>query len=294
MRRCWPVLAAFAALAAAAPVAADPPADALRRINAYRVEIGAPPLRMEARLTQLARGHARDMVKRQYFDIKSPAGTTLRTRLLRAGYAFRQAAQQIAVGYADGRVIVERWFEDGDSRQALLNASFIEIGIGYARRGSGILDHYRAVVLAQPTHKVAADWRREVLALVNRFRARHRLKALRLDASLNRAAQAHADDMAARDYFGHVTPDGRNVGDRATRAGYRWASVLENLAAGQGTPSEVVAGWIGSPSHRRALLARDIDDAGIGYRFLARDGGRTRQNHYWTLDMGRKRSIGAR
>lgn len=193
------------------------------------------------------------------------------------------------MGYRDGGAIADRWFERGDSRQALLNRSFSEVGIGYARRGSGVLDHYWAIVLAQPTRKVAADWRRAVLRLVNRFRARYRLKALTLNAPLNRAAQAHADDMAARDYFAHVTPDGRSVGDRATRAGYRWRTVLENIAAGQDAPSEVVAGWIGSPSHRRAMLARDIDDAGIGYRFLARDGGRTRQNHYWTLKMGRQR-----
>jgi uncharacterized protein YkwD len=230
----------------------------LRRINDLRAEIGAPPLRMEARLTELARSHARDMVKRQYFDIKSPAGTTLRARLLRAGYAYRQAAQQITVGYADGRVIVERWFEDGDSRQAMLNALFSEIGIGYARRGSGVLDHYWAVVLAQPTRKVAADWRREVLALVNRFRARYRLKALRLDASLNRAAQAHADDMAVRDYFGHVTPDGRTVGDRATRAGYRWASV--------GKPRRRARRAVGSRRRVDRVAVAPPRDAGARYR----------------------------
>jgi len=284
---------AMAAVAGAAAQTAnspaDPSADALRAINAARVENGLRPLRMEARLTRLARDHARDMVKRRYFDTRTPAGTSLETRLLRAGYAYRRAAQQIAVGYRDGGAIADRWLRRADSRQALLNPSFSEIGIGYAQRGSGMLDHYWSVVLAQPTRKVAADWRREVLRLVNRFRARNGRKALMLDASLNRAAQAHADDMAARDYFAHVTPDGKTVGDRATRAGYRWRTVLENLAAGQGAPSEVVAGWIGSPAHRRALLARDIEDAGIGYRFLARDGGRTRQNHYWALEMGRGR-----
>ncbi len=289
MRRCWLVFVACAALALPWNAAADPSGDALRKINAYRVEVGLRPLRMEGRLSQLARGHAQDMMKRQYFDIRTPAGKTLKTRLLGAGYAYRQAAQKIAVGYSDGHAIADRWLMRGDSRQILLSRSFSEIGIGYARRGAGVLDHYWAVVLAQPTRKVAADWRRQVLARVNRFRARYRLKALTLDARLNRAAQAHADDMAARDFFSHVTPDGKTVGDRVTRAGYPWRTVLENLAAGQDAPSDVVEGWIGSPPHRQAMLARDIDDAGIGYSFLARDGGQTRQHHYWTLEMGRKR-----
>jgi uncharacterized protein YkwD len=69
MRRRWLAMAVVLALAVsvAAPgtAAADPPTDALRRINAYRVDGGVPPLRLEARLTRLALDHARDMVKRQ-------------------------------------------------------------------------------------------------------------------------------------------------------------------------------------------------------------------------------------
>jgi uncharacterized protein YkwD len=278
-----------AGLLGGAAAAADLPAEAIARINTYRAENGLSPLNLEARLSLMARDQAQDMVEKQYFGTRDPEGRTLETRLREAGYAFRQAAQQVAVGFPDGRSVVDNWISRGDSRQLLLNRQVSEAGIGYARRGNGPMDHYWVITLAEPTRPVGANWRREVLQLVNRFRAQYGLKPLKLNDQLNRTAQGHSDDMAERDYFDHVTPNGRTVGDRATAAGYRWRTILENIAAGQQDPAEVVAGWIGSPSHRHAMLESDIDDAGIGYRFLARDGGRTRQYHYWTLNMGRQR-----
>jgi uncharacterized protein YkwD len=278
----------LAAFAGGAAYAADYPADALAQINAYRAENGLKPLRLEARLSVMSRAQARDMIEKQYFGTRGPTGTSLETRLRDAGYAFRQAAQQVAVGYPDGRSVVANWIRRGDSRQVLLSRKLSEAGIGYAERGSGSLDHYWVITLAEPTHPVSANWRSEVLRLVNKFRARYGLKPLKLNDELNRTAQGHSDDMAEHDYFDHVTPNGQTVGDRATAAGYHWRTILENIAAGQQDPAEVVAGWIHSPAHREAMLAPDVDDAGIGYRYLARDGGRTRQYHYWTLNMGRQ------
>ena len=279
MRWLFGVVFASAVLTGHAAFSADNPADALARINAFRVEHDLKPLRMEARLAIMARDQARDMVEKQYFGTRSPAGKSLKTRLSDAGYAYRQAAQQVAVGFADGRAVVDNWIRRGDSRQVLLSSTLTETGIGYANRGNGALDHYWVITLAEPTRQAGANWQRDILRLVNRYRATHRLKPLKPDNALHRSAQAHADDMATRDYFDHVTPNGRTVGDRATAAGYRWQAILENLAAGQQEPAEVVAGWIGSPPHRRAMLTPDIDDAGVGYRFLARDGGRTQQYH---------------
>ncbi|MDA0663374.1 MAG: CAP domain-containing protein [Proteobacteria bacterium] len=258
------VIAAVAVLAGHAAFAADQPADALARINAFRIEHDLKPLRMEARLAIMARDQARDMIEKQYFGTRSPAGKSLKTRLADAGYAYRQAAQQVAVGFADGRTVVENLIRRGDSRQVLLNTALTETGIGYANRGGGALDHYWVITLAEPTQQAGADWQRDILRLVNRYRAANSLQAVQLDEALNRFAQGHADDMAARDYFDHVTPNGRTVGDRATAAGYPWQAIMENLAAGQQDPAEVVAGWIGSPPHRRAMLAPDIVDAGIG------------------------------
>ncbi|NKB59452.1 MAG: hypothetical protein GKS00_24275 [Alphaproteobacteria bacterium] len=282
-------ITALFAIDLAAATGTERSQEALALINGYRAQHGLEPLRMEARLSMLARDQAKVMLTRRYVDPRSPEGVTLEKRLRRAGYAYRQAFQQIATGYPNGKSVVDSWLQRRDSRQVLLNRSLSEAGIGYAHREGVALDHFWVITLAEPTRPAARNWRREIMRYVNQYRARHKLSPLTLNLALNRTAQAHSDDMAARDFFDHVTPSGKTVGDRATRAGYQWRAVLENLAAGQDNPQEVVTGWINSPPHREALLEPDIDDAGVGYTFLAQDGGVVRKFHYWTLNMGRRR-----
>jgi uncharacterized protein YkwD len=289
MMRRWLVIAALALLANGAAIAAGGSSEALDTINAFRASHGLKPLRIEARLALLARDQANGMMARRKLDSRSPDGLSLEKRLRKAGYAYRQATLQVAMGYPNGRSVVEVWMQSPDSRQVLLNRKLSEVGIGYAHQNGAPLNHFWVIMLAEPTRPAAANWRQEIMRYVNRYRSRNGLSALSLEPILNKAAQAHSDDMAARDYFDHVTPNGKTVGDRVTRAGYRWRSVLENLAAGQETPRAVVDGWINSPPHRRALLSDAIVDAGVGYTFLAQDGGLVRKFHYWTLNMGKPR-----
>nr|WP_236680099.1 CAP domain-containing protein [Streptomyces sp. 9-7] len=63
----------------------------------------------------------------------------------------------------------------------------------------------------------------QVVLLVNGERAAHGCPAVRWNAALQRAAQGHADDMAARRFFGHTHPDGVDPGARITAAGYSWS-----------------------------------------------------------------------
>ena len=273
--------------------------EALARVNFHRAQYGLTLLRMEARLAVMARDQARDMVRRNYVDTRSPVGATLETRLRDAQYPYLKAAQQVAAGAATGKALVDRWMTRRDSRALLLNRDWREAGIGHAARNAtsrggeagaaGPLNHFWVMTLAAPTQRAKRQWRREILERVNRFRAQYKLAPLTLNDRLNRAAQSHSDDMARRDYFAHVSPEGETVGRRATRAGYRWRTVLENLAAGQDSPRGAVEGWIRSPSHRKAMLDPGVRDAGVGYRFLSGDGGATRQFHYWTLNMARAR-----
>ena len=87
--------------------AQDRPHEALDLINGYRAQHGLAPLRMEARLALMARDQAWDMLARRRLDSRNATGLTLETRLRRAGYAYRQAAQQVAMGYPDGRSVID-------------------------------------------------------------------------------------------------------------------------------------------------------------------------------------------
>ncbi|MET7638456.1 sigma-70 family RNA polymerase sigma factor [Streptomyces sp. NPDC005438] len=104
----------------------------------------------------------------------------------------------------------------------------------------------------------------QVLALVNKERAARGCGALRLNDRLNTAGQRHSDDMAARGYFSHTSPDGKDPGDRITAAGYRWSTYAENIARGQGSPAQVMKAWMDSSGHRANILNCSLKEMGLG------------------------------
>jgi uncharacterized protein YkwD len=134
------------------------------------------------------------------------------------------------------------------------------------------------IVLAAPFAPPSADSgsavAERVLQLVNAARRQSRqcgerpyraVGTLRLNALLSAAAQAHAADMAAHSYFAHEGRDGSSPADRATRAGYRWRSIGENIASGMTTPEAAVEGWLNSPPHCANLMAPQFTEMGIAF-----------------------------
>ena len=105
----------------------------------------------------------------------------------------------------------------------------------------------------------------EVVAVTNAERRRHGLPAFTVDARLGAAAQLHSADMLRRGFFDHRNPDGEQVWDRARTVGYPYRKVAENIAAGQRTAAEVVAGWMDSPGHRRNILDAELHQIGVGH-----------------------------
>lgn len=98
----------------------------------------------------------------------------------------------------------------------------------------------------------------------NSQRASNGLGALALNGQLNAAAQSKANDMAARDYWSHNTPDGATPWTFIVRAGYNYQAAGENLAYGFGTSSETISGWMNSPEHRANILNGNYADVGFG------------------------------
>lgn len=121
------------------------------------------------------------------------------------------------------------------------------------------------------------ELREQVIGLVNQRRDAHGCRRpLVGDRRLTKSAQGHASDMAALGYFSHTSKDGRTWVQRIRRAGYPDPGG-ENIARGYPTPSAVVAAWMGSPSHRRNILACGFRRIGIGFH---RDG------NYWVQHFG--------
>jgi uncharacterized protein YkwD len=110
--------------------------------------------------------------------------------------------------------------------------------------------------------------------LLNVERAREGVAALRYDARLEAASQAHSDDMVQRRFFEHDTPEGVEPYQRMLSAGYAATNAFtgENIAWGEGaesSPAEIVDSWMHSPPHREALLHPGYAEVGVGVAFAA-------------------------
>ncbi|GAA0422404.1 sigma-70 family RNA polymerase sigma factor [Streptomyces luteireticuli] len=104
----------------------------------------------------------------------------------------------------------------------------------------------------------------QVTDLVNAERAKAGCSPLTSNAQLDRAAQGHSDDMAARDFFDHTNPDGKGPGDRITAAGYHWMTYGENIAYGQQSAASVMDSWMHSSGHRANILNCSFKEIGVG------------------------------
>jgi uncharacterized protein YkwD len=103
-----------------------------------------------------------------------------------------------------------------------------------------------------------------LFAATNAARAANGLGPLALDSRLNNSAQMKAEDMAAKDYWAHVAPDGTQPWYFFEQAGYSYIRAGENLAYGFSSSQATVDGWMNSPSHRENVLG-DYVDVGFGF-----------------------------
>ncbi|MDQ1832705.1 CAP domain-containing protein [Massilia scottii] len=252
-------------LLAALPAGAQQRTTLIELINAYRAaphtcqgrSIGpVAPLAPHAALSRVQVG----------------SGTLLAPAIERAGYAVAQADAIFVEGVSDPvRVMasLERSY-----CKTLLSTQFSDVG---ARRTGGSW----MIVFAQPAPPSAAsrlppprEAGQRILEAVNRARASARdCGAQAFDAApplawneeLASTALGHSSDMAKQRYFSHAGKDGRMVGERALETGYRWRRIGENIAVGQDSADEVVAGWLDSPGHCANVMDGQFTDMGAGY-----------------------------
>jgi uncharacterized protein YkwD len=116
----------------------------------------------------------------------------------------------------------------------------------------------------------------QVVTLVNKERATAGCGALTSESHLTKAAQDFSEDMSARHYFSHVTPEGVPFDKRIIAAGYPKPGA-ENIAMGSATASQTMTLWMNSPGHRANILNCKLTKIGVG---IASSG------WYWTQDFG--------
>jgi uncharacterized protein YkwD len=175
--------------------------------------------------------------------------------------------------------------------ETLTNPEFTTIGLAQKAKHVYIVV---ALPFSAPGVRDAQKIGEQTLALVNKARAQPRkcgsksfaaAPSVQLSALLNRAALVQAQDMAQHNFFEHEGSDGSTVADRATRVGYQWRSIGENIAAGPTTAQAVVQGWLDSPGHCANLMDPAYAEMGIAYATNPK----TQAWIYWSQVFGKRR-----
>src|SRR3990167_1771050 len=104
-----------------------------------------------------------------------------------------------------------------------------------------------------------------LLSSTNTQRSANGVVSLSLNSKLNASAQAKANDMAARNYWSHNTPEGNPPWVFIEAQGYSYQKLGENLAAGFSSEDATVGGWMASAPHKANLLDPAFSEVGFGF-----------------------------
>ncbi len=126
--------------------------------------------------------------------------------------------------------------------------------------------------------------RREMLNLLNQYRAQNNLGTLDYSLTLQRAADDYAERMASEGFFDHTAPDGSTAGVRVLDAGFCNEYVGENLAWGRNqvsTAAEAMQGFKDSPGHNENMLRSGWEYVGVGFYQMPTSAGM----EYWWVQL---------
>ena len=116
-----------------------------------------------------------------------------------------------------------------------------------------------------------ADWANAVLSELNSERAKHGLRALKMNSKLVSAAHKHNLAMAKANTLSHQLNGEAALGSRVSAAGYHWSAVGENVAYnGRRSQDGVLAVQKAmynekapNDGHRQNILSKTFVDVGV-------------------------------
>jgi hypothetical protein len=203
------------------------------------------------------------------------AGEALQSASYEAGYTAKRVAR-IHVSNASGVELSQ--LLEAEFCAILADPEFSDIGVHLTGKETWLLLAAPLSLDVGESTESAAD---RLFIGINHARSRERVCSvadkfaaaapLRRSAELDAAAMQHAVDIAARGELGHYGSDGSTAAERASRAGYDWQTVGENVAAGQSGADEVVDTWLASPGHCRNLMNGRYTETGIAVALNDRD-----------------------
>lgn len=102
----------------------------VEQMNAHRESVGCAPLKWNPEVAEVALGHSRDMVERDFFSHQNPDGESPFDRLHAAGITYSRAAENIAYGYPTGTAVLTVWLNSSGHKANIENCALTEHGVG--------------------------------------------------------------------------------------------------------------------------------------------------------------------
>ena len=114
--------------------------------NEERVSSGISSLKENAKLDEAAYLKASDMIEKDYFSHQSPEGISPWYWFNEAGYNYKFAGENLAIGFLDSKEVHQAWMASPSHQKNLLNPNYQEIGIAVLK---GDFQGSEAVVAVQ-------------------------------------------------------------------------------------------------------------------------------------------------
>jgi hypothetical protein len=97
-------------------------------VNQTRQSIGLQPLSENVKLDQAAQLKAENMVQGGYFSHTSPSGITPWAWFLKAGYSYKYAGENLAIGFYDSQEVYNAWLNSPSHKANIVNPNYTQVG----------------------------------------------------------------------------------------------------------------------------------------------------------------------
>ncbi len=101
-------------------------------VNEERVNGDLPALNLSVKLSEAAKLKALDILNKQYFQHRSPAGKDIAYWLTKAGYRYDQAGENLSIDFYSEEGAAKAWMDSRGHRENILNPKFTETGVASA------------------------------------------------------------------------------------------------------------------------------------------------------------------
>ena len=262
------------------PAKSDPViAQLVEAHNKERAKENLPPLKLEAKLSEAALVHAKDMAEHEVMSHDGSDGSTPKQRVVNAGYHFLASGENVARGYDNVSGVMQGWMDSPPHRKNILG-DYSEIGLARVDGKDG--KPYWCAEFGKPMPTLnSSEAASSLIQRINDERSTAKLGTLAADPRLTRAAETMAADLA------------RNKGKLTSPSAFEqiegrlYKELAMTTSGGQPDANVLVKSLMDNPDYKAQLLGK-YSRIGVGYA-TAEDG-----IPHWCVILGLPSSRGSR